>query len=104
MRALLASAVALLAGCQSTLNLDTAPASRIVAPGTGTYGGAVEVRSVSGSFVGVAIGLGVFASMVQGDASWRRSPPAEMDPNRQVREVDCTQPVDLAAGGNLRCR
>lgn len=104
MRAILAVAVVLLAGCQSTLSLDTAPASRAVAPGTGTYGGSVEVRSASGSFLGVAIGLGIFASMVQGDTSWHRGPPPQMDPDRKVREVDCTQPFDPAGGGNLRCR
>ena len=93
-----------LAGCQSTLHLETAPASRAVAPGTGTYGGSVEVRSSSGSMAAVLIGLGLFASAVHGDASRRLSAPLEMDPNRTVREVDCTQPVDLSGGGNLRCR
>jgi len=93
-----------LAGCQSTLHLETAPAVRAVAPGSGTYGGAVEVRSGSGSMAAALIGLGLFAASVQGDTARRLSAPLEIDPGRTVREVDCTQPVDLSAGANLRCR
>jgi hypothetical protein len=32
----------------------------------------------------------------------RRAP--EMTPERKVEELDCTKPVDLAAGGNLKCK
>lgn len=61
------------------------------------------MRSSSGPLLGAVIGLGVFAAIVHGEAPWRQV-PAEMDPNRTVREVDCTRPVDPSAGGNLRCR
>lgn len=93
----------LLAGCQSTLHLGT-PSGRVdsVPAGTSVSGGSLEVRGGSGSFVGVLVGLGVFASMVQGEVPLRRASP-EPDPARTVREVDCTQPVE-ATGGNLRCR
>lgn len=94
----------LLAGCHSTMHLGT-PSGRVdsVPAGTSVSGGSVEVRSNSGPLLGAVIGLGVFAAIVQGDAPLR-AVPAEMDPNRTVREVDCTQPVDLSTGGNLRCR
>jgi len=32
----------------------------------------------------------------------RRAP--EMPPERKVDEQDCTKPIDLAAGGNLKCK
>ena len=93
----------LLAGCQSALHLESAPASRTVAPGGATSGGALEIRTHSGSIVGALIGLGVFATAVQGDATPGRATSPAMDPNRVVRAVDCTRPVE-PAGGNLRCR
>jgi hypothetical protein len=30
-------------------------------------------------------------------------PPAPMDPNRKVNEVDCSQPVDYSLG-NIKCK
>lgn len=33
----------------------------------------------------------------------RPAPPAAMDPNRPVRDQDCTQPI-ARTGGNLRCK
>jgi hypothetical protein len=32
----------------------------------------------------------------------RRAP--ELDPKRKVNEQDCTKPIDLNNGGNLRCK
>jgi hypothetical protein len=32
----------------------------------------------------------------------RRAP--EMAPERKVEELDCTKPLELAAGGNLKCK
>lgn len=32
----------------------------------------------------------------------RRAP--DMAPQRKVEEQDCTKPLDLAAGGNLKCK
>lgn len=101
---------AALAGCQSTAHFESAPAARGVAPGGGTYGGSVEVRSGSGSIAAVLITLGIVSLAVHGEpGSLRMLPwsstgaPAPMDPDRRVAEQDCTQPVDPAAG-NLRCR
>lgn len=105
MRTMILAGALLLAGCQSTMHLGT-PSGRVdsVTAGTSVSGGAVEARSSSGAFLGAVIGLGVFASVLRGDAPGPVAPPLEMEPNRTVREVDCTQPVDLAGGGNLRCR
>ena len=105
MRPVIFAFALLLAGCHSTMHLGT-PSGRVdsVTAGTSVSGGSVEVRSSSGSMAAVLIGLGLFASAVQGDTARRLAGALDKDPNRTVREVDCTQPVDLSGGRNLRCR
>lgn len=55
-----------------------------------------QVRAVGGA----AVVLGVAAALAD---PYQPDRPPELDPNRQINEQDCTQPVDFTAG-NLRCR
>ena len=63
------------------------PATRAPAAGAGSSGG--------GHATGTAVGRALYVYP-------RRVP--EMAPERKVEEQDCTKPLDLAAGGNLKCK
>ena len=51
--------------------------------------------SAGGHATGTAVGRALYIDP-------RRVP--EMAPERKVEEQDCTKPLDLAAGGNLKCK
>jgi len=102
-RAMMLACLLTLGGCQSTLRLDSPRGTPQAAPGTQYVGGALDVRSASGSVAGALIGLGLIAVTIHGGAPDRPSAAPEPDPRRSISDQDCTRPIELT-GGNLRCR
>lgn len=96
----------LLAGCHSTMQVNTPATPRVApAPGTSVVGGSIEYSSSGNSLLGILIGLGVVGAAMNEEFSplpWRRPVP-EMDPARSVQEADCTRPLP-PGGGNLKCK
>lgn len=92
-----------LAGCQSTLQLDSPRGTPQATPGTRYSGGALDMRATSGSVAGALIGLGLIAVTIHGGTPDRSSATPALDPARSISEQDCTRPLE-PSGGNLRCR
>lgn len=94
----------LVAGCSTTLQLNSAEVSSGGAlSGQSGIGGSLQARSVSSLPASILFVLGLITIAADGPAYAPVFPANPLDPNRSIHEQDCTQPLEIG-GGNLRCR
>ena len=102
-----------LAGCSTTLTVNSGSSQPTTARGGLHVQGQVHSRSLAavilaGLLIGAALEDGrderPFPSLSVFFSDWMGPrPPPLLLPGRHISEQDCTQPVDLSKG-NLRCR